>query len=316
MINFNKNLNDPNFMSLSYLLIGIFILSYQDALIKLIADNTTFWQLQLIRSFFNIIFLIIIVIYLKNIKLLFPKNWKPVLLRGIMMVLCMFCFFSASPILTLSQMAAGLYTFPIFVTIMSIFISKEMVGKYRFIALLIGLIGSLFILQPWEDTFNMYQFFPILAGFFYACNIILIRKHCRNESPISLTFIVGILFFVSGLLGVFFFEFVFNFNQNPNLNFILQGWVDLFFTTFLLIIFCSILNIFGNMSLAKAYQNADSSWLAPLDYFYLVFACFWSKVVFDVWPENYDIVGVFLITISGLIIAYREKANNMNYLNE
>ena len=134
MIIFKKTANNTNFMSLSYLLIGIFILSYQDALIKLIADNTTFWQLQLIRSFFNITFIIIIVAYLKNIRLLFPKNWKPVLLRGTMMVLCMFCFFSASPILTLSQMAAGLYTFPVFLEVpLKIFPSTKCSIKFMLV---------------------------------------------------------------------------------------------------------------------------------------------------------------------------------------
>ena len=113
----------------------------------------------------------------QNKSLLIPENWLPVTIRGAMMVLCMFCFFSASPILSLSQMAAGLYTFPIFVTILSIVITKEMVGKYRLIALVMGFIGSVFILQLWKEDFNLYQLLPILAGFFYACNIIMIRKY-------------------------------------------------------------------------------------------------------------------------------------------
>ena len=122
-----KTSKDSNFLSLTSLLIGILILSYQDALIKFIANDTTFWQLQFIRSFFNIMFLYIIVILSQNKSLLIPENWLPVTIRGAMIVLCMFCFFSASPILSLSQMAAGLYTFPIFVTILSIVITKEMV---------------------------------------------------------------------------------------------------------------------------------------------------------------------------------------------
>ena len=81
---------------------------------------------------------------------------------------------------------------------------------------------------------------------------------------------------------------------------------------FLLIVTCSLLNIIGNLALAKAYQNAESSWLAPLDYFYLVFACLWSKLVFDVWPENTEFAGIFLIVTSGLIITYRERVNNKN----
>ena len=215
-----KTSKDSNFLSLTSLLIGILILSYQDALIKFIANDTTFWQLQFIRSFFNIMFLYIIVILFQNKSLLIPENWLPVTIRGTMMVLCMFCFFSASPILSLSQMAAGLYTFPIFVTILSIVITKEMVGKYRLMALVMGFIGSVFILQFWKEDFNLYQVLPILAGFFYACNIIMIRKYCRNESPVALTFVVGILFFISGIIGIIFFEFIFEYDQNFTIEFI------------------------------------------------------------------------------------------------
>ena len=43
----HKTSKDSNFLSLTSLLIGILILSYQDALIKFIANDTTFWQLQL-----------------------------------------------------------------------------------------------------------------------------------------------------------------------------------------------------------------------------------------------------------------------------
>ena len=210
-------------------------------------------------------------------------------------------------------MAAGLYTFPIFVTILSIVITKEMVGKYRLMALVMGFIGSVFILQLWKENFNLYQLLPILAGFFYACNIIMIRKYCRNESPVALTFVVGILFFISGIIGIIFFEFIFEYDQNFTIDFITDGWVDLTMIIFLFSVTCSLLNIIGNLALAKAYQNAESSWLAPLDYFYLVFACLWSKLVFDVWPENIEFAGIFLIVTSGLIITYREKINSKNF---
>ena len=297
---------DLHFLSLSSLLIGIFLLSLQDAIVKAISSNVTFWQIQLIRSFFNLFFLISLVTIIKNYNILWPKNFVPVFLRALMMVLCMAFFFAASPILSISQMAAGLYTFPIFVTILSILVSKETIGLYRIIALFIGFLGSLFILEPWKNNFEFYQLFPIFAGFFYACNIILIRKFCRNESPVSLTFIVGICFCLSGLLGVSVLE-IYPMNIDIGLKFITSGWVELTFYSFFFIILCSILNITGNLALAKAYQNAESSWLAPLDYFYLIFACLWSKIIFDIWPKTTDLVGILFITCSGLIIIYREK---------
>ena len=89
--------------------------------------------------------------------------------------------------------------------------------------------------------------------------------------------------------------------------FISNGWPKLTFFIFLFAIFCSILNVIGNLSLSKAYQNADSSWLAPIDYSYLLFACFWSKVIFNVWPSTTNFIGILLIASAGVLTAYREK---------
>ena len=61
--------------------------------------------------------------------------------------------------------------------------------------------------------------------------------------------------------------------------------------------------------ITKAYQNAESTWLAPLDYFYLVFACFWGKIIFDNFPTFENFIGLFLISFSGIIIAVRERIN-------
>ena len=113
-----------------------------------------------------IILLILIAYYTNGLKILFPINWKPVYLRAFMMTCCMFCFFSASPSLSVAQMAAGLYTYPLFVLILAIVILKEKVGIWRLTALIIGLIGTLIILEPWSYKFKYDQLLPVLAGFF------------------------------------------------------------------------------------------------------------------------------------------------------
>ena len=304
----NSTRVDSPFLSLTLLITGIIILSLQDALIKLIALETSFWQLQLIRSFFNLIFLLLLASVIKKKYLLVPSNWKPVFLRATFMVCCMFCFFAGAPILSISQMAAGLYTFPLFVTILAVIVTKEKIGFWRVLALTIGAFGAALVLEPWGNDFKIMQILPVLAGFFYACNIIMIRKFCRNESPMSLTFAVGIMFFISGLFGIVLLEFFINVNQHDiDTQFISNGWPKLTFFIFLFAIFCSILNVIGNLSLSKAYQNADSSWLAPIDYSYLLFACFWSKVIFNVWPSTTNFIGILLIASAGILTAYREK---------
>jgi len=307
--------DDNHFLALTFLLFGAVVLALQDSLIKLMSSDTSFWQLQLLRSLCNIILLTLIAHYTNGIKILFPINWKPVYLRALMMTCCMFCFFSASPELTVAQMAAGLYTYPLFVSILAITILKEKIGFWRLSALIIGLLGTFIILEPWSYQFKYTQILPVLAGFFYACNIILIRKYCRMENVMSLTLAVGVIFLLSALMGTIFFEFFYISDSLVlNMPFIEIGWPNLTFLIFFFAIFCSILNLLGNLSLAKAYQSAESSFLAPLDYSYLIFATLWSKIIFDIWPSSLNFLGLFLIAFSGILIAWREKVKQKDLI--
>ena len=290
------------------LIIGVIILSLQDSLIKYMANETSFWQLQFIRSIGNIILLFGIARITNGIDILFPLKWKPVYLRALTMTTCMFCFFAASPQLSFAQMAAGLYTFPIFVSLLAIIFLKERIGLWRFFALILGSFGALLILEPWSENFKFLQILPVMAGFFFACNIILIRKYCRQESVMSLTLAVGVMFFISASLGILLFELIFQNNfLRGNSPFVFIGWPSLTLIVFVFCFSCSILNISGNILLAKAYQTAESSWLAPMDYSYLVFAAIWGKIFFGVWPTLLNLIGMFFIAFSGILIAFREQ---------
>ena len=97
-------------------------------------------------------------------------------------------------------MAAGLYTYPLFVSLLAAPLLGEIVGRWRVGALIIGAAGALLMLNPLAETFSLAQLLPIAAGFFYACNIIILRRYCRGETPLALTFANGAMFFISGLL--------------------------------------------------------------------------------------------------------------------
>ena len=47
---FSPQVKDNPFSSLIMLVLGVIILSLQDSLIKLMSSETSFWQLQFIRS--------------------------------------------------------------------------------------------------------------------------------------------------------------------------------------------------------------------------------------------------------------------------
>jgi len=298
---------DRPLAALGLLLMGVFALALQDSLVKLMSTDTSFWQFQTLRSIGNLGFIVILALASGSVGLMMPRNWRPVYLRAALLTVCMFCFFAGAPYLTVPQMAAGLYTYPLFVSLLAGPLLGETVGPWRIFALLVGATGAAFILSPWRDDFSAIQLLPILAGFFYATNILTLRRACRNESPLALAFAVGVAFIISGIIGIGLLSaFPLSAEVREAMPFIAIGWPELTFIVAGFALFASVLNLTGNICLSRAYQTADASWLAPIDFSYLIFAALWSRAIFDHWPSSQALIGMALIGAAGVLTAWRE----------
>ncbi|NNE64530.1 MAG: DMT family transporter [Gammaproteobacteria bacterium] len=297
-------------MAIGLLMIGVSALAFQDSLVKLMSSETSFWQFQTLRSIGNVAIAILLAGLSGSYALLLPVKWRAVLLRSSFLMICMFFFFSGAPFLTVTQMAAGLYTYPVFISLLAMPVLGEQVGRWRIGAILLGAIGAAIVFSPWEKSFTSVQILPIIAGFFFACNVLTLRRACRGESPLALAFVVGLMFLVCGLLGIIFLSlFPLSTELQLSMPFVAIGWPELTLIVLGFAVLSSILNLTGNICLTRAYMTADASLLAPMDFIYLLFAAFWSKILFDQWPDNQALIGMLLIAGAGIITAWREQKN-------
>lgn len=294
-------------LAATIMVVSLFLLALQDSLVKLASTDISLWQFQMMRAGFNLAMLGLLARFIWQDTSPRPKRLWAVVLRSTFLIGAMICFFGAIPFLSLSQVAAGLYVFPLFVTVLSILILGETVGSRRIVAVIAGFSGTLLILKPWSDTFQWYFLVPVLAGLFYAATVLTTRKSCREESPATLALGVSVAFILVGALGIAVMEVVENDELAHELPYLFEGWNTLTWYITSLILACSVLNLTANIGLAKAYQSAESSWLAPFDYSYLVFATFWSVVMWNDVPDFASFVGMALIAASGCYVAWRER---------
>ena len=90
---FMRARGDRPFLALWLLLIGVFVLAAQDVMVKKIADYTSFWQFQSIRSLGNMGLMLMIASAVGGFSLIRPKRVFAVAMRALMLTLCMICFF-------------------------------------------------------------------------------------------------------------------------------------------------------------------------------------------------------------------------------
>jgi drug/metabolite transporter (DMT)-like permease len=307
---FEHTREDHPILAIGLLMIAVFALACQDSLVKLMSSHTSFWQFQALRSIGNVSFTLILAAMSGGLILIKPVNPKPVYLRAMFLIVCMFCFFSSAPFLSIAQMASGLYTYPIFVSLLAGPILGERLGPWRISAIVLGGSGAAIVISPWDSGFSPVQLLPLIAGFFYACNILILRRNCRKESPLALAFAAGMVFLIGGTAGITLLTlFPLSESIREATPFVAIGWPDLTLLVFGFAVFASILNLTGNICLTRAYQTADASLLAPLDFIYLLFIAIWGKILFDQWPTGQALIGMILIATAGVLIAWREQRN-------
>ncbi|MEM7496958.1 MAG: DMT family transporter [Pseudomonadota bacterium] len=307
----------PRMRAALFLSGGILLLSFQDSMVKFMSGETSLWQFQALRSGFNLLILFAMVrigavwarrqgVAAEGLERLLPKRAGPVALRTSFLTLCIVCYFSGAPVLTFAQMGAGLFTYPIFVTLLSGAVLGEKVGPWRMGAAAAGAAGAALILRPWADGFTAWQLLPVLAGLLYACNVLTLRRACRDEHPMALAAAVAVAFLASGVLGASVLS-VFPIESPPErLEFIAVGWPALTGIALGFAAFASVCNLFGNIALSRSYQIAEPAWLAPFDYTYLAYVVLWSFVLFGELPDGLSMIGLALIAAAGIVTAVRE----------
>jgi len=289
-------------------LFAITVIALQDALVRLAGHQTSLWQFQLLRSTCNIVLIFAIARVAWGGWPRRPERLWAVALRSVLLLGAMVFFFAGVPELPMAEMAAGLYTFPIFVTIFSWAILGEKVGPWRVAAVAIAALGAVLILQPGTESFHWKRLLPVVGGLCYAGMIIVTRRHCRTESPVTLALGVALTLVAAGTTGIGVLALApAGEAARATLPFVANGWVPLVWEVVALAAAASVLNLTANVSLARAYQSAEASWLAPFDYGYLVMAVLWGYVVFGELPGAITALGMALVAAGGALTAWRER---------
>lgn len=286
------------------------LLGLQDALVKLVSSQVTLWQFQMLRGSTVLVLLLCLNLYLGARVDARPRRLWTVALRSTFLCGAMVFFFGGAPFLPLSQMAAGLYMFPLFASLLAWAVLGDKVGPRRALAILAGFAGTLLIIKPWNNQFSIYSLLPIIAAFCYACAILTTRKLCREESPLTLAFAVNIAYVLVGLVGASSMAAWSTQAMQLESPYLFSSWIDLVPMAVGLIFVTAVLNMIANLGLAKAYQSGEPSWLAPFDYSYLIFTTFWGFVIFGAVPDLSAGIGMFMIAGAGIFVAWRERQDS------
>ena len=287
------------------LVTGISIFGLTDNFTMLVSDQVGVGQFHFSRSIFACVMVFFLARYFKMTVI--PQNWGPVLVRTLFIAASMLLYFSVIPMMPIAEAGAGLFTSPIFVLIFSTLFFKEKIGIRRVLAVVIGSLGVLMVLQPGGSQFTPFHLLPILAGACYAMGSIITYRYCREES--SLALLMGFLIAI-GLIGGVSTTVLTALPVAPTLlaeaPFLFSPWqsVDLAFWGWMVMIAAGAAS--GLSLMTRAYQLTQTSYAVIFEYAYLISAGFFSWLFWGIIPNINSLIGIMLIVMAGVVIVFAQ----------
>ena len=267
--------------------ISVCAFSLMDVLVKW-SDAYPVGQVLFFRGFCGIIPILFLIP--RDRFLNFYKTTRPLLhfkrcLSGLIALVAIFIALRNLPLATVVSIT---FAAPIFTTIFSIFLLKEKVGLYRWLAVLVGFVGIIVITEPGFSSLNFYYIYPIIFCLGLSYVAIAIRKLSTTEPVWLISFFFSFSIAILGLLSLF------------------QGWVMPNFLDLFLLSMVGILGGLANLWLSQSYKYSEVSLVTPLKYLALVFAIIFGYFIWSEVPTLKTLMGALLVILSSFIIFRRE----------
>lgn len=222
--------------------------------------------------------------------LLRTRNLTGQLFRGAVLIGSSLCFVSAIKVLPLAEATALNYTTPVLVTILAVVLLDERMTPARVAFVVTGLVGMLLIVRPGSDLFQDAALLALGSAWFYGMFQITTRKLAAEDWRA--------LLFYPALVGAVSMTLLLPFLEWRSA----VSWQD-----GALIVAGGLLGTFGHFLLQRAFQHAPASAITPFTYVQLVWSTLIGWIVFSTFPDAWALLGMAIITGSGLLIALNEQ---------
>jgi len=293
--------------AVAILSLGKLLFAFQDVIIKEMSGGYPVHQIMTIRGLAAIPLLLLLIHFSSGLGILRHHHAGRHLIRGGLMLTAFMCFYVALAGTSLTVATALFFTAPFFITLLSIPLLGEQVGRRRFVSILIGFIGVIIVLRPTTDGFSPYDLLPILAAFFYACCQLMVRVLKMTEPPALMSLYASVAFVVlGGLNGLLLSQVEAPLQAAASTQFLLRDWTMPNATDMLLLLLTGITSALGFMFSSSAYQRDKASNIAAFEYVMIVWVTLLSYLIWSEVPDFLTLLGIVLIIGSGIYVLRRE----------
>lgn len=179
--------------------------------------------------------------------------------------------------------------YPLIVALLSGPVLGEQVGWKRMIAIAIGFVGILIILQPGSGVFSIAALVPLLGAAMFALYGLLTRYASRKDSAMISFFWTGIAGSVAmTLVGIWF-------------------WKPMAGDDWIWMITLCFSGVLGHWLLIKCYAVAEASAVQPFAYLQLVWVSILGVTLLGETLRTNVMIGTVVVVGAGVFALWRER---------
>lgn len=272
-----------------YALLAVTLWGAQDAMTKFLVSAYPISQFLLVRFAVFAAFAIVYAAMRGGLAQAVASR-RPVLqlTRAALLIVDILLFCLALRYMGLADLHAIYATTPLMVTVLAGLLLGEVIGWRRRTALLVGFLGAMIIIRPGLGVFNPAAFLVLGAGLCFALYSIATRKVSGLDSVETSTLYTA----AAGTLML--------------LPFGIAQWQPVDWNGALLMGGISVTGLLGHLLYIRALSHAPAVAIQPLTYLLLVWAVFYSFVLFNNLPDFWTVAGAIVVVVSGLYVTWRE----------
>lgn len=235
-----------------------------------------------------------LVLPVKGRRVLRSTRPKAQILRGTVMMLATFSFFSALRYLPQAEATAINFLAPLLVLSVAPWLLKEPPRLSRWVAAGVGFLGVLIIIRPTGGLHPMGVLFGLITACMFATQYIVTRRVAVDDAMTTLIW--------SGAVGSLCLTIALPFILPAALPALRQ------LTAFqwLILVSTGFWGCLGHLLQIQAYQRASASLLAPFVYLQIVAAAALGWMIWGQFPDLFTWIGIAVVCASGITIGALE----------
>ena len=282
--------------------------SVNDLVFKLLSGAYPLHEMTLVRS---AVALALITVFIRVtsgglLPLRTQRPWMHVL-RGGMMITANAAQYAALAALPLADATAIYYSAPLLITGFSVFLLRERVGPWRWLAVTAGLCGVVLIVRPGGSDYSTSALLAVFSATIYALSQILTRRLGRTDAALTMSFYGQVALNLAAMIvGLAFGSGAFGGTGNEAADFLLRRWVWPEPFDLVLFVILGVISAVGGVMMTMAYRDGAPSLVASFEYLALPMSVICGLIFWQSLPDLWSTLGIVLILGAGLMVSYRE----------